>query len=162
MFRKTGENDSEIWLSIVGKVYDVTAGRDFYGPGSGYSAFAGTDASVPYVTGKFTAEEATKELNTITSQQVGALNDWADFYEKSDKYKFVGLLVDPRYYNEKGTPNEPLVEHQKISEERQEKDRLWKEKQKQETPAKKKKARAKKVPARKTSYWSSWSRYWNG
>jgi predicted heme/steroid binding protein len=142
LFRKTGENGSEIWLSIVGKVYDVTAGRDFYGPGSGYAAFAGTDASVPYVTGKFTAEEAAKGLDNISSKHVGALNDWVGFYDKSDKYNFVGVLVDPRFYDEEGKPNQPLVEHQKLAEERKEKDRLWKQKQK--TPA-------KKAPAKKTS-----------
>jgi predicted heme/steroid binding protein len=144
IFRKTGENGPEIWLSIVGKVYDVTSGRDFYGPGSGYAAFAGTDASVAYVTGKFTAEEAAKGLDSISSIQVAAINDWAGFYDKSVKYNFVGLLVDPRFYDEEGKPNQPLIEHQKVAEERQEKDRLWKEKQKQKTPA-------KKAPAKKTS-----------
>jgi hypothetical protein len=155
-FRKTGENGSDIWLSIVGKVYDVTAGRDFYGPGSGYAAFAGTDASVSYVTGKFTAEEATRELNTISSKHVGALTDWVGFYDKSDKYNFVGVLVDPRFYDEEGRPSKPLIEHQKLAEECKEKDRLWKGEQKQKTPAKK--APAKKAPAKKTSYWS---RYWS-
>jgi hypothetical protein len=97
-----------------------------------------------YVTGKFTAEEAAKGLDSISSIQVAAINDWAGFYDKSVKYNFVGLLVDPRFYDEEGKPNQPLIEHQKVAEERQEKDRLWKEKQKQKTPA-------KKAPAKKTS-----------
>jgi predicted heme/steroid binding protein len=34
-----------IYLSIRGRVYDVTAGRSHYGPEGGYHGFAGRDAS---------------------------------------------------------------------------------------------------------------------
>ena len=37
----TGENDSPIYIAIDGIVLDVTKGREYYGPGSGYNVFAG-------------------------------------------------------------------------------------------------------------------------
>ena len=52
--RKTGDDGgTELWLSILGEVYDVSEGTEYYAPGKSYGAFAGRDASVPFVTGKF-------------------------------------------------------------------------------------------------------------
>lgn len=36
-----GENGGDIYLALMGKVFDVSSGRDFYGPGGGYSFFSG-------------------------------------------------------------------------------------------------------------------------
>ena len=41
----TGENGMPIYVCIKGVVYDVSSGAGFYGPGKGYSSFAGRDAS---------------------------------------------------------------------------------------------------------------------
>jgi len=40
-----------IWLSIFGRVYDVTKGQQYYGESGGYNFFSGTDASLAYITG---------------------------------------------------------------------------------------------------------------
>jgi len=40
-----GQNGGPILFAIRGKVYDVTAGRNFYGPDGPYGNFAGRDAS---------------------------------------------------------------------------------------------------------------------
>ncbi|KAF2087155.1 cytochrome b5, partial [Saccharata proteae CBS 121410] len=42
-----------ILLALNGSIYDVTAGRHFYGPGGGYHFFAGRDAARAFVTGCF-------------------------------------------------------------------------------------------------------------
>lgn len=42
-----------ILLALNGSVYDVSAGKRFYGPGGMYSFFAGRDASRAFVTGCF-------------------------------------------------------------------------------------------------------------
>lgn len=39
------ENDNKILLAINGKVFDVSSGRNFYGPDGPYGNFAGRDAS---------------------------------------------------------------------------------------------------------------------
>ena len=108
--RKTGNDGTEIWLSIMGEVYDVTLGKDHYGPGSSYGAFAGRDASIPFCTGKFTAEEAEKSTDVLKSTELPGLADWRDFYRKHATYKFVGKLVDPRFFDDAGEPTPALIE----------------------------------------------------
>mmetsp|Transcript_21876 Transcript_21876/g.52050 ORF Transcript_21876/g.52050 Transcript_21876/m.52050 type:complete len:172 (-) Transcript_21876:2754-3269(-) len=106
---KTGESGSEIWLSVLGEVYDVTAGKSYYGKGKSYGAFAGTDCTVCYVSGVFTAEEAAKHTDEISDAMLPGVLDWLSFYGTHDLYKFVGYLVDPRFYDEKGEPTENLI-----------------------------------------------------
>ncbi len=36
-----GSSSDSIYLAILGRVYDVTAGKEFYTPGSGYGFFSG-------------------------------------------------------------------------------------------------------------------------
>ena len=50
-----------IYLALNGTIYDVTAGRQIYGPGGPYHRFAGRDASRAYVTGCF-KEDAVPDL----------------------------------------------------------------------------------------------------
>ncbi|TVY62338.1 Membrane steroid-binding protein [Lachnellula suecica] len=45
--------DLPILLAINGTIYDVSAGRKFYGPGGSYHFFAGADASRAFVTNCF-------------------------------------------------------------------------------------------------------------
>lgn len=40
-----GHDDEKIFIAVKGNVFDVTAGRQFYGPSGPYSNFAGHDAS---------------------------------------------------------------------------------------------------------------------
>ncbi|CAK7271097.1 hypothetical protein SEPCBS57363_004441 [Sporothrix epigloea] len=53
-----------IYLSVGGKVFDVSAGRKFYGPGGSYHYFAGVDASRGFVTGCF-REDRTGDLRGV-------------------------------------------------------------------------------------------------
>jgi membrane-associated progesterone receptor component len=41
---------SPIYICLSGVIYDVSSGRDFYGPGGNYHVFAGRDASQPLAT----------------------------------------------------------------------------------------------------------------
>jgi hypothetical protein len=67
-------------------------------------AFSGRDASVPFVSGAFTAEEAEKGTDTLSIKDLPGLTQWYEFYKTHAVYKFVGHLVDPRYYDENGNP----------------------------------------------------------
>jgi hypothetical protein len=112
LYSKTGADGGAIWISIMGEVYDVSSGPEYYAPGAGYSAFAGKEGSVPFVTGIFTDEEMNKSLKHLTNMQLKQLNDWRGFYKKEEKYPFVGLLQG-RYYDENGKPTKSLKKARK-------------------------------------------------
>ena len=40
--KNRGENGGDVYLSILGQVFDVTKGRKHYGPGGGYHFFTGS------------------------------------------------------------------------------------------------------------------------
>jgi hypothetical protein len=71
----------------------------------------GRDSTVCFVTGAFNVEEAKKGLDTLAINQLGGIESWRDFYANDDKYPFVGLLIDPRYYDEAGTPAPALDDY---------------------------------------------------
>lgn len=92
----------------MGEVYDVTSGRSFYGEGGSYHIFAAKDGSVPFITGKFTDDEAKKSLTeTLSAAQLVSLEGWRKFYEEKDEYPLVGLLAGSLYDSE-GNPTEEL------------------------------------------------------
>lgn len=41
------------YLAVLGQVFDVSKGMDFYGPGGGYSFFSGIDGSRAFITGNY-------------------------------------------------------------------------------------------------------------
>ncbi|KAJ9664074.1 hypothetical protein H2201_005314 [Coniosporium apollinis] len=53
-----------IYVGLNGSIYDVSAGRHFYGPGGSYHFFAGRDAARAFVTGCF-EEDLTPDLRGV-------------------------------------------------------------------------------------------------
>lgn len=90
-----------LYLSILGQVFDVSKGAKHYGPGASYHVFTGRDASLAFITGEFEGKGLTDDISSLSVQQVKALNDWVQFYDKNYIYK--GKL-NGRYYNEDGSP----------------------------------------------------------
>jgi hypothetical protein len=147
-----------IWLSVMGEVFDVSKGREFYAEG-GYSVFAGRDGSVPFVTGKFTPEEAEKSIEVLEPAQLKALDDWRAFYVKEEKYPQIGWL-EGYLYDKEGNPSELLqkvrniVEEQKLvakdkEAERQEKIKARKERKEKEKAEKARKQKWQQEQAQK-------------
>lgn len=91
-----GENGGDIYLALMGRVFDVTRGRDYYGPGGGYSFFSGVDGSRAFVTGDFKPEGLIDDITGLGSQDYIGLRDWLDFYMKDYQYigKLQGLFYD--------------------------------------------------------------------
>jgi len=111
---KLGSEDekdkSPIWLSVMGQVYDVTAGNQYYGPKSGYKFFAGKDASASFATGEFNEKGLEFDVhNNATKKDIQAIEHWRKFYAEHDVYTFVGVLADGRFYDEEnGNPTHLL------------------------------------------------------
>ena len=106
---KKDNEDKEVWLSVLGQVYNVTVGgTKYYYEGNGYHVFAAKDSSVSFMTGNFTDEEAAKSTLELTDAQLNGLyHEWLTFYLNEKRYPFVGLLVG-RFYDEEGMPTEEL------------------------------------------------------
>ncbi|GAB2223594.1 hypothetical protein Droror1_Dr00017735 [Drosera rotundifolia] len=94
-----------ILLAVLGSVFDVTKGKNHYGPGGAYNHFAGRDASHAFVSGNFTGDGLTDSLKGLSSSEVKSIVDWRDFYLRT--YKSVGRLIG-RYYGDQGQPTKYL------------------------------------------------------
>ena len=93
-----GVDGRPVYLAVHGKVFDVTAGRHFYGPGGPYENFAGRDASRGLACGSFDEQMLTEdlhgpldELKGLNDEELGALSDWEARFE--EKYLVIGRLV---------------------------------------------------------------------
>lgn len=90
-----GEKGQPVYLAVKTKVYDVTSGRNFYGPGGPYENFAGRDATRGLACQSFDDEMLTKDLegalddcNDLTPEQIENLNGWVErFDEKVGRYR---------------------------------------------------------------------------
>lgn len=76
-----------LYLSILGKVFDVTKGVQHYGPGAPYNSFIGKDASRSFVTGQFD-DPNSESVADLSLSDLRSLNHWIRFYNK--EYKRVG------------------------------------------------------------------------
>jgi membrane-associated progesterone receptor component len=93
-----GTNNKPIYFAVRGKVFDVSSGRNFYGPGGPYENFAGRDASRGLACGSFDEEMLTKDLEGpldklegLGPEEMEALRGWEERFE--EKYLVVGELV---------------------------------------------------------------------
>lgn len=58
-----------IYVGLNGSIYDVSASPHTYGPGGGYSFFAGRDAARAFITGCF-AEDLTPDLRGVEDMYI--------------------------------------------------------------------------------------------
>ena len=89
-----GKDDPRILLGINGKVYDVTRGKGFYGPGGPYGVFAGRDASRCFATFSTDAsviKDEDDDLSDLNYMQMESLLEWET--QISEKYVLVGKLL---------------------------------------------------------------------
>ncbi|KAJ4349774.1 Dihydrodipicolinate synthase [Didymosphaeria variabile] len=98
LYPYNGLNGMPVYLSVRGRVFDVTSGRNFYGPGGPYANFAGRDASRGLAHGSFDEDMLTKDLDgplddlkDLNEEHWEALRGWEERF--SEKYLVVGKLV---------------------------------------------------------------------
>jgi len=113
----TGE-DGRVLVAVCGKVFDVTKGKRFYGPGGPYAGFAGRDASRGLAT--FSVEPVSDDwddLSDLKPSEMDQVKEWE--LQFSEKYALVGKLLkpgeEPTHYSEEEEEDEEEEEGQKKS-----------------------------------------------
>ncbi|RCK54629.1 putative steroid-binding protein 3 [Candida viswanathii] len=89
-----GTEKPKLYVAIRGYIYDVTANVKSYGPGKGYHAFVGKDASRMLGLNKLKLPEGEDPWYTddLTDKQQKIIDDWTTFFKM--RYHIVGVVVD--------------------------------------------------------------------
>lgn len=80
-----------IYVAIRGKVFDVSAGRGFYGPGGDYALFAGREAARALAKMSKDAADVSGDLSGLSDKELGVLADWESKFQA--KYPVVARLA---------------------------------------------------------------------
>jgi membrane-associated progesterone receptor component len=85
-----------IYVGINSKIVDVSyGGVEMYSEGSGYSVFAGADASRALAKMSLAPEDVNnRDLSDLTETQIKTLADWERKFIESKKYPVVGKIID--------------------------------------------------------------------
>lgn len=102
-----------IYVAVRGLIFDVSAGRDVYGPGKSYYPLVAKEATAMYATGCLGEDDCKDKMPTyvITPDDIVEIEKWVDFYATHAKYKYVGRLLNYDFMDEivamelKGTPS---------------------------------------------------------
>lgn len=87
-----GVSNERILMAICGKVYDVTRGKSFYGPGAAYGKLAGHDATRALGTMDIeNVKDVDDDTSDMTVSEMDDAKEWAE--RLSYKYPFVGRLI---------------------------------------------------------------------
>lgn len=81
-----------LFLAVRGRIYDVSAGASFYGPGRSYHKLVGKDATRAFCTGCLEPECLISSVEGLTESQQKEAERWIELYEHHDKYKLVGRV----------------------------------------------------------------------
>jgi len=108
--------DGRVLVGVLGKIYDVTKGKRFYGPGGPYSGFAGRDASRGLATFNVSAiNDEYDDLSDLKPSEIEQVREWE--LQFSEKYDFVGKLIkpgeEPTFYSDADDSDEEENEDKK-------------------------------------------------
>jgi len=85
------DSSKPLLLGIRGQVYDVTRGRDYYGPGGPYGMFAGKDCTRALAKMSFDDELFTGDTEGLEAGELETLEEWIGMFE--GKYPRIGRLL---------------------------------------------------------------------
>lgn len=87
--RGVGQAD-KIYMAVDRRVFDISLGRDFYGPEGRYHVFAGRDCTRALALGSFEEQNLVGDKAGLSIPQQMALDDWLEKLES--KYPIVAQL----------------------------------------------------------------------
>lgn len=88
------DEDGRVCIAVNGKIFDVTKGKKFYGPGGPYQAFAGRDATRGLATFSVdVTKDEYDDLSDLNSMQMEGVKEWE--MQFTEKYHYVGRLLKP-------------------------------------------------------------------
>ncbi|CAG4911911.1 unnamed protein product [Colias eurytheme] len=103
-----GDEHEELYLAVMGSIFDVSSGKMHYAKGSSYHYFIGKDGTRALVSGNFNDESEDKDhILNLKCDDIFAIMHWRKTFR--EKYKYVGVLQG-RYYNSDGTETEYMAE----------------------------------------------------
>lgn len=108
--------DGRVLIAVLGKIFDVTKSKNFYGPGGPYSSFAGKDASRGLAT--FNVNSACEEyddLSDLSKSELDQVREWSEQF--TEKYPIIGKLLKPDETPTVYTDDEEDVDEKEIQEE---------------------------------------------
>lgn len=81
-----------VLLAVNGKIFNVSRGRRFYGPGGPYETLAGHDASRAFAMFQTDlVKEEYDDISDLTPSQMQSVKEWEE--QLGEKYDFVGKLL---------------------------------------------------------------------
>mmetsp|Transcript_32727 Transcript_32727/g.104319 ORF Transcript_32727/g.104319 Transcript_32727/m.104319 type:complete len:189 (-) Transcript_32727:139-705(-) len=90
-----GLGGAPTWLAIRGRVYDVSAAPQFYGPGKSYHKLvARDDATRAFGLGCTATKCLGSSVDDLDEKQLKEIDRWIELYDSHDKYTYVGKLLD--------------------------------------------------------------------
>ena len=88
--------NTPIYISVKGQIFDISEGRAMYGPGKGYHSLVAKESASAFAFGCFQDECFKTSIDNLSAEQLVEVDRWIDLYRNHDKYKLVGRLIsDP-------------------------------------------------------------------
>eukprot|EP01083_Nonionella_stella_P091469 255746_1 len=83
--------ENRIYVSIRGKIYDVTRRPEFYGPGGPYNCLAGHDATYALAKGSLDEKDLNIHSGVLSRSDEMEVSQWEETFQK---YHVVGKVTD--------------------------------------------------------------------
>jgi predicted heme/steroid binding protein len=87
-----GLDGNPIYISVFGRVYDVTEGDKYYGEGGSYEVFAGKDITRALCLGCKSPDCLIRSTEGLSEKELAEGKRWLSFFQLHDKYPYIGRL----------------------------------------------------------------------